>query len=301
MARLRFHEPVFASANRSAASSDDTHGTSPGDCERVLMPAEPPPPLTYEQTARMLAKLDNLEHPIVLVGGQAVNFWAELYLNRAPALAAQAPYTSKDIDFCGPPGAVRECAARLGGRAHVATFDEMGTPNTGTVTFVDDDGFARTIDFLKQPAGLNARETFETSFPAEILDDEGRPIATFRVMHPLLSLESRAHNVAHLPGYQTDHAKNQVRAAILCAREYVRDQVTAGATRRALNANERIFEIATSRAGVLIYLRHGLDVFAAVFAEDGLSAAFYAKRLPQMQATIARIRARAARLGHPRA
>ena len=92
-----------------------------------------------------------------------------------------------------------------------------------------------------------------------------------------------------------------MRAAILCAREYVRDQVNAGALRKALNANERIFKIATSRAGVLICIRHGIDVFAAVFAEDGLSAAFYAKRLPQMKATIARIRARAAGLGPPRA
>jgi hypothetical protein len=66
------------------------------------------PPLTYEQTTRMLVRLANLEHEIVLVGGQAVNFWVELHLHRVPALAEGAPYASKNVDFCGSPYAVRE-------------------------------------------------------------------------------------------------------------------------------------------------------------------------------------------------
>jgi len=32
------------------------------------------PPLTYRDTVRILARLQGLDHPIVLVGGQAVNF-----------------------------------------------------------------------------------------------------------------------------------------------------------------------------------------------------------------------------------
>lgn len=50
------------------------------------------PLLSYEQTAQVLKKFANLEHPIVLVGGQAVNFWANYYEDKAPQLAEHAPY-----------------------------------------------------------------------------------------------------------------------------------------------------------------------------------------------------------------
>jgi hypothetical protein len=39
-----------------------------------------------------------------------------------PELAREAPFTSKDIDFCGDHRAVRLCADRLGGTARLATF-----------------------------------------------------------------------------------------------------------------------------------------------------------------------------------
>ena len=110
------------------------------------MESEPAPPLSYEQASRILAKLADLEHPVVLVGGQALNFWASYYEDRVAELAAGAPYTSKDIDFLGSHEAVKECARRLGGKAKLATLDDMGTPNTGVVVFVDDDGHLRQID-----------------------------------------------------------------------------------------------------------------------------------------------------------
>jgi hypothetical protein len=47
-----------------------------------------------QQTAQVLARLADLKHEIVLVGGQAVNFWANYYEKRVPELADGAPYTS---------------------------------------------------------------------------------------------------------------------------------------------------------------------------------------------------------------
>jgi hypothetical protein len=52
--------------------------------------------------------------------GQAVNFWAEFYAPRIPAIDRTAPFTSRDIDFCGDRYAARICAERLGGTAEVA-------------------------------------------------------------------------------------------------------------------------------------------------------------------------------------
>ncbi|MHB8878784.1 MAG: hypothetical protein ACYC8T_34215 [Myxococcaceae bacterium] len=60
---------------------------------------------------------------IVLVGGQAVNFWADYYAKTDPVLAGRQPFTSKDIDFRGNQKAVESCAERLGRRALVARID----------------------------------------------------------------------------------------------------------------------------------------------------------------------------------
>lgn len=265
--------------------------------------ADPPPPLTYEKTAVILARLADLDEPIVLIGGQAVNFWAEHYLAHVPELATRAPYASKDIDFCAAPAAVVACATRLGGKAFLAGLadrrtaqglEHMGTPNTGKVTFVDDDGIVREIDFLQQPAGLTWTDTLETSFPATILDQDQRPIASFRVMHPVLSLESRAYNVAYLPGYQTDHARDQLRAAIVCAREFVRDILAGDEVRRALRLNERIYKIARYRAGPLVYVRDGIDVFEGVLVDPALPRMFLDRRYPQMREDVDRQRVRTA-------
>lgn len=64
----------------------------------------------------LLDKLRPAASDIVLIGGQALNFWAERY-SSAPELARGAPYTSKDIDFYGQQEHVTRCAQVLGGEA----------------------------------------------------------------------------------------------------------------------------------------------------------------------------------------
>lgn len=246
------------------------------------------PPVSYEHTARVLKKLANLEHPIVHVGGQAVNFWADFYENEAPQLADHAPYMSKDIDFLGSPDAVRECARRLGGTAKVATLDDMNTPSTGAVVFTDDNNHTRQIDFLGNVAGVDDAEVFDTAAPASIDDEHGRPI-TFLVMNPIVCLKSRTHNVAYLPGYQTEHAKNQLRAAIICAKQFATDQL-ASDPRTTLTCNEVFFDIARYGAGLEVFVLHEIDVLAAIVDAPGLPEKFYRERLPRARAAVERAR-----------
>ncbi len=49
--------------------------------------------------ALVLAQHDKNDEPFVLVGGHAVNFWADFYLAREPRLAAYHPFLSKDLDL----------------------------------------------------------------------------------------------------------------------------------------------------------------------------------------------------------
>ena len=51
--------------------------------------------------------------PYVLIGGQAVNYWAEHYLAVEPELQKYVPFTSGDIDFRGNRDDVQHIAGQL--------------------------------------------------------------------------------------------------------------------------------------------------------------------------------------------
>ena len=56
---------------------------------------------------------DAAGQPYLLIGGQAVNYWAERYLATEPQLKALQPFTSEDIDFKGGPADVQRIAQQL--------------------------------------------------------------------------------------------------------------------------------------------------------------------------------------------
>ncbi len=59
------------------------------------------PKYRLDQFDRVLALRNRNNLPYLLIGGQAVNFWAGLYADREPALNELRPFTSEDIDFKG--------------------------------------------------------------------------------------------------------------------------------------------------------------------------------------------------------
>jgi hypothetical protein len=250
--------------------------------------------LAYVDVRPVLAKVADLGRELVLVGGQAVNFWATYYEGRVPELAREAPFTSKDIDFCGDQRAVRVCAERLGGTARVATFDDA-TPNSGTVVFVDGAGVKRTLDVVSAPFGLKSSEVGETALSVEILDDAGAPTGvSFYVMHPVLCMESRVHNVVGLPAeYDTEHGRKQLRASILVAREFVRDLLdervdAEDPVRATMRLNERVFRFCTrDRHAKELFRSSGVDPAMAILDDPRLPPAFRETRLPQMREQLA--------------
>jgi len=250
--------------------------------------------LAYVDVRSVLAKVADLERELVLVGRQAVNFWASYYEPRVSELARDAPFTSKDIDFCGDARAVRVCAERLGGTPRVATFDDV-TPNSGTVVFVDGAGITRTLDVVSAPYGLAAAEVHATALPVEILDDAGASSGVrFYVMHPLLSMESRVHNVVGLPGhYDTDQGRKQLRASIFFAREFLRDVLdermeAEDPVRAVMKLDERIFRFATrDRHARELYRTRHVDPADALLDDERMPELFRTRRLPQMRDLLA--------------
>ena len=251
--------------------------------------------LGYVEIRPILAKLADLDRDLVLVGGQAVNFWAFVYEGRVPALAQAGPFASRDVDFCGDRRTVRLCAQRLGGRARVSTLDDA-TPNSGTVVFVDSAGVRRSLDILSAPFGLSASEVRDTAIAVDILDDAGKSTGVrFHVMHPVLSMESRVHNVAGLAdAYDTERGRTQLRASIICAHEFMRDVLDGGfeldnPQRTVLKLNERVFRFCMHhRHAQELRRRHpDIDPARGILDDRRLPKAFHEKRLAQMRELLA--------------
>jgi hypothetical protein len=65
------------------------------------------------QFSEILKIRDGSGEPYILIGGQAVNYWAERYLATEPDLIALQPFTSEDIDFKGNRDDVGHIARQL--------------------------------------------------------------------------------------------------------------------------------------------------------------------------------------------
>jgi hypothetical protein len=71
------------------------------------------------------------------------------------------------------------------------------SPITGVVTFTDDDGFDRTLNFIDTPRGLDAEDVRETAVQLELDAPPTEPVeASFWIMHPERCMESRIPSAA---------------------------------------------------------------------------------------------------------
>lgn len=228
----------------------------------------------------MLERLAPVAQNIVLIGGQAVLFWTSRYLDRVEELRQNAPYSTKDLDFCGTAADAQACAERLGARCREYAPKDR-SPCSAIVQLGD-----LQIDFLRVPYGISS---------AQQLFDRSVRYAYGRVMHPMHLLESRVANVAGLPDHQTERGEKQLRGAILCMRELLIDTLDQSAhepraIRSALQLMERIFKLAESVSGIAVCVRHKLDVLDAVVLDQRLPRAFLDQRLPQAQAKVLALR-----------
>lgn len=68
---------------------------------------------SLRQFSQVFKIRDAAGRPYVLIGGQAVNYWAEHYLPYDPQLEKLRPFSSEDIDFKGGRADVLRIARQL--------------------------------------------------------------------------------------------------------------------------------------------------------------------------------------------
>jgi hypothetical protein len=228
--------------------------------------------------------------PYVIIGGQAVGYWAETYLEKEPGLAQWLPFSSKDIDFQGGREDVLRIAKTLGVRAQLPSSREM-TALAGIIPF--NIGELRTsIEVLRSFPGMPKARIQQWALTA---NRSGKEI---RVLDPVSLLSSKLFLALKLDQKERRDVEH-LRIMLICVRAFLRETlcgVEAGAlpARGWLGAVERVLKLAESSHGKKAVRTLGVDWTQALplteITASGHRAAkqFREKRLAHWQTEMAR-------------
>lgn len=161
-----------------------------------------------ERTPRdFLAILGAAELPLI-VGGQAVNLWADLYAPEVPALDDFRPFVSKDADIYGTRALAEKLARRAGWELHfdpkrdsivAAILRHERTPGESPLT----------IEVLSQVNGLT-----EADLAASTVIEIGGGTERYRIPAPTVLLKAKLYNLASL--VFTERPQDLKHARMLC-------------------------------------------------------------------------------------
>lgn len=240
------------------------------------LPSDKLPAFTTEEAWSLIEKLEGVED-IVLVGGQAVNFWAQWYRDDDPFWSAHEPFTTKDIDFLGGKEEVIECARRIHGKAVLAGPDDH-SPNSGKIlTTLNDKDLE--LDFLYVVEGIDTGDIEDTAIKVQHPESSAKLL----VMHPLLCLQSKLMNVGGTLNRRDHSALSQLEIAVIVVNRYISEKVKQSAEKSAFKMAERIYKLAKKDAAKKVYWTYGIDILQAVPVDKFNDENFKKIRFPQMR------------------
>lgn len=194
-----------------------------------------PPEVVYD-----LAGILSLSDNAFIVGGQALNLWAERY-SYIDQLQAYGPYTSKDIDYFGQRKAAEKLAEALGGSVAIPDADDY-TPQTAIVHANIDD-IPIEIDFLWHVKGVDDVKLKKQAvqIQMEVRLPNGTAELHVPIMHPFHCMQSRLANVVEL-GRRTDLALNQLEASPIVLREFLLEQLSNGHSKHVTGVLQALYD-----------------------------------------------------------
>ena len=237
-------------------------------------------PLTPEDVQKILSICSPRG---LLVGGQALAFWADHLRVERPANLVSG--VTADADFIGDSLLAKDLGKRLGWQTWIPALDDS-TPQTGKVTHRTKTGGVKQVDFLSGVVGLTSKDLARRAVEMEVPD-----IGLLRVIHPIDVLDSRIQNLHLLPEKRTAAGIAQARLAVDVAREFIRQEVATRGERVGLKLLERIADIAADIAAVRVFLLYDIDPLQAVPLEDfRTTSALHKVRWPQIVAEVSQKR-----------
>lgn len=248
-------------------------------------------PLTSDEIRQIL---ENCSEDAVLVGGQALALWSQVY--HVPPPTELSSGISADMDFIGAVSAAKalgKALNRRGGRWKLHEVDSSDfTPQTAKLSLaVQDEGY-KEIDFLWGIVGVDTHQLKDRAVEMT-LSGMSRSV---KVLHPLDLLASRLHNLADIPRKRDAQGAAQGRLAISVVRAFISQAHRALEERDVLPFVEEVRRIALNKKLARVYYEYGFDLLSAVPVEVFKDENFLSKRWPQIQALVAEQRESQAKL-----
>lgn len=220
----------------------------------------------------------------ILIGGQAVNLYANHYQDRMPEIELLRPLASRDLDFHGGPRDAKRAMAIL----HATGKINDGTdpsPNAGVLQVPLGSGQVLIIDILTTVFGISASEMLRSSIPWRISDD-----STVEVLHPLLLLESKLACLRSLNQSDRQDEKH-VRLMTHVLSAWLIEQIES--PRNVFKAIERIAAMMMTPDGVSAFER-GIDLWQAIPLEKMRTLEdyqmFFDRRFPLLESQVSQKR-----------
>lgn len=215
----------------------------------------------------------------LLVGGQALAFWADYLQVRRPANLVSG--VTSDADFIGDSVLAKSLGKRLGWDTWIPSLDDS-TPQTGKVTHRMKNGTVKQVDFLSGVVGLTTKDLARRAVELDVPH-----IGHLRVIHPIDVLDSRIQNLHLLPEKRTDAGIAQARLSVDVARAFIQQEIAQRGERAGLKLLERIADIAADIAAVRVFLLYGIDPLEAIPLENfRTTSALHKVRWPQIGAEV---------------
>ncbi len=211
--------------------------------------------LKPEEVREILLKLQEGALDIVLVGGQAVNFWAVRYATDDELWTRHRPFTSTDIDFLGSRRDVKVMASLLGGRA-IVNEDMDGSPNAGIVLVPHRGGNLR-IDVLGSVFGLDSAEVARDAL--EFVGTQDLAGVRLQVMDPFMALEGKLASLQGLDQSGRQDCKH-VKLCLLIIGEFLKESWNVFDDRRLLGITKYIFRLARSSQSLCAWHQYGIKI-----------------------------------------
>lgn len=239
-------------------------------------------PLTGDEVRQIL---ESSSEDTVLVGGQALALWSQIYHVLPPDELSGG--ISADIDFIGSASAARTAGRALnrsGGSWKLHEVDPGdATPQTAKLSLTVNDSGYKEIDFLGAIVGVNT-DRVKTRAVQMKLPGISRGV---KIIHPLDLLASRLHNLADIPGKRDAQGVAQAHLAISVVRAFISQAHGTLQERDVFPFVEEVRRIALNKKLARVYYEYGFDVLSAVPVELFRSPDFISKRWPQIRALVA--------------
>jgi hypothetical protein len=210
----------------------------------------------------------------LLVGGQALAFWAVWFKIESPAELGDKITT--DADFIGSRTNAGTLNKQLRWTMWTPSLDDS-TPQTAKLTKRVDNNGVKQIDFLHSIVGLDTKEIRKRSVAITL-----PPSSKISILHPVDVLTSRLKNLQHLPEKQNEVGVAQAHLAIKITSAFLGTLLATPHRRELLTWVEHVAGIALDKSLGNTLDRYGLDPLKSIPVGDIEVSEFKTKRWPQL-------------------